>query len=48
MACILLVARLRVCARPGMPWRHVPKVTVVGATGDARLRAVDEGVALVE
>jgi hypothetical protein len=31
-----------------MPWHHVPKITVVGAAGDWRLRAVDEAVAFVE
>lgn len=48
MASILFVASLRAdsaCAQLGMPWRHVPKITVVGAAGDSRLRAVDEAVA---
>jgi hypothetical protein len=48
MVCILIVVGLTVedaCAQSGVPWRHVPKITVVGAAGDPRLRAVDEAVA---
>lgn len=48
IVCILIVAGLRVdsaCAQRGGPWRHVPKITVVSAGGDLRLRAVDEAVA---
>jgi len=48
IACILIVAGLRVdaaCAQSGMPWRHAPRITVAGAAGDSRLRAVDEAVA---
>lgn len=51
MVCTLIAAVLRVdaaCAQldgPG-PWRHVPKITVVSAASDSRLRAVDEAVAL--
>jgi hypothetical protein len=48
LAGILIVAGLRVesaCAQLGVPWRHAPKITVVSAGGDSRLRAVDEAVA---
>jgi hypothetical protein len=48
VACILIVAGLwadSACAQLGMPWRYVPKLTVVGAAGDSRRRAVDEAVA---
>lgn len=45
---ILIAAVLRVdqaCAQLGGPWRHAPKITVVSAAGDLRLRAVDEAIA---
>jgi hypothetical protein len=29
----------------GVPWRHAPKITVVGPAGDSRLGAVDDAVA---
>jgi hypothetical protein len=48
MVCILIVAGLRgdpACAQLLGPWRHAPKITVVSAAGDSRLRAVDEAVA---
>jgi hypothetical protein len=48
MVCIVIVAGLRVesaCAQLGVPWRHVPKITVVSAGGDSRLGAVNEAVA---
>ena len=46
--CILILAGLAVDtarAQFGVPWRHVPKITVVSAAGDSRLRAVDEAIA---
>jgi hypothetical protein len=48
MICILILAGLAVDAARaqfGVPWRHVPKITVVSAAGDSRLRAVDEAIA---
>jgi hypothetical protein len=48
MACILIGTGLGadpLCAQLAAPWRHVPKITVVSAAGDSRLRAVDEAVA---
>jgi len=46
--CFVIVASLlatSVChAQFGVPWRHVPKVVVVGAEGDARRPLVDEAV----
>jgi Matrixin len=48
MVCVLIVVGLTVDlarAQFGVPWRHVPKITVVSAAGDSRLRAVDEAIA---
>ena len=48
MVCVLIVGGLTIdssYAQFGVPWRHVPKITVVSAAGDSRLRAVDEAVA---
>jgi hypothetical protein len=48
IASVLIVASLAgtlVHAQFGVPWRHTPKVIVVGAAGDPRARLVDEGVA---
>jgi hypothetical protein len=48
MVCIPIVAGLAVdvaCAQFGVPWRHVPHITVVSAAGDSRLSAVDEAIA---
>lgn len=48
MVCVLIVAGLTfdlAWAQFGVPWRHVPKIAVISAAGDARLRAVDEAVA---
>jgi hypothetical protein len=48
VVCVLIVVGLTVdsaCAQFGVRWRHVPKITVVSAPGDSRLRAVDEAVA---
>jgi len=32
-------------AQFGVPWRHVPKITVVSPAGDSRLPAVDQAIA---
>src|SRR5262249_52534405 len=48
MVCISIVAGLTAdvaYAQFGTPWRHVPKITVVGAAGDSRLPAIDEAIA---
>jgi hypothetical protein len=46
--CIAIVAALTTdvaYAQFGVSWRHAPKITVVSAAGDSRLRAVDEAIA---
>jgi hypothetical protein len=48
VACILIVAGLwadSACAQLGMPWRHVPKITVVGAAGDEAVAFWNRGLA---
>jgi hypothetical protein len=48
MVCISILAAFAAdmaYAQFGVPWRHVPKITIVSAAGDSRLRAVDEAVA---
>jgi hypothetical protein len=48
MVCISILAAFAAdmaYAQFGVPWRHVPKIAVVSAAGDSRLRAVDEAVA---
>jgi len=42
---ILIVIALTADAAHAQTWRHVPKIVVVSAAGDSRLRAVDEAVA---
>jgi hypothetical protein len=46
MVCISMIAGLMTevaRAQFGVPWRHTPKITVVGPAGDSRLRAVRAG-----
>jgi hypothetical protein len=48
MVCISIVAGLTAdvaYAQFGTPWRHMPKITIVGAAGDSRLPAIDEAIA---
>jgi len=48
MVCVLIVVGIGVdvtYGQFGVPWRHAPKITVVGPAGDSRLQAVDEAVA---
>ena len=48
MVCISIVAGLAAdvaYAQFGVPWRHVPRITVVSPAGDSRLQAVDQAIA---
>ena len=46
--CLLIVASLTAStahAQFGVPWRHTPRIVVIGAEGDPRVGLVDEAVA---
>src|SRR5260370_40825482 len=47
LGCLAVMASLAADAAHaqfGVPWRHMPRVTVVSSAGDPRVRLVDEAV----